>query len=164
MFEFDKYDPKLHPEKTARPAIAYNPANDVAGISFLHWGEHCVECAAPACYSSCDLYQPRSDMRCRRFAFGAYKNCSFRSLRGYGVEVSFKKWAKIEAFGNTAVHPVDTVLRWERMVEAGAPIANVVGRLAKSATGKRALGEATYIVTEKLTRQLNARGSHGPQA
>lgn len=164
MFEFDKYDPKLHGEKAATPAIAYKPADDVAGISFLHWGEHCVECAAPACYSSCDLYQPRSDMRCRRFAFGAYKNSSFRSLRGYGVEVSFKKWAKIEAFGNTAVHPVDAVLRWERMVEAGAPIANVVGRLAKSATGKRALGEATYIVTEKLTRQLNARGSHGPQA
>src|ERR1700704_362484 len=152
MFEFDKYDRELHREKTATPALKYAPAEDVDGIAFLHWGEHCVECAAPACYSSCDLYQARSDARCRRFAFGAYKNPSFQSLRGYGVEVSFKKWAKIEAFGNTAIHPVDSVLRWERMVEAGAPIANVVGRIAKSATGKRAWGEATYIVAEKLTR------------
>ena len=103
-------------------------------------------------------------LRCRRFAFGAFKNPSFRSLRGYGVEVSFKKWAKIEAFGDTVVHPVATVLRWERMVEAGAPVANLVGRLVKSATGKRAWAEATYIATEKLTRRLNARGSNGPQA
>ena len=81
-------------------------------------------------------------MRCRRFAFGAYKNPSFKSMRGYGVEVSFKKWAKIEAFGDTAIHPLETVLRWERMVEAGAPIADVVGHLVKGATGKRAMGRA----------------------
>ncbi len=164
MFEFDKYDPKLHRQKPATAAQRYSPADDLEGIAFLHWGEHCVECAAPACYSSCDLYQPRSDMRCRRFAFGAYKNPSFKSLRGYGVEVSFKKWAKIEAFGDTAIHPVDTVLRWERMVEAGAPIANVMGHLVKGATGKRIWNELSYTATEKLTRRLHARGSSGPQA
>jgi len=164
MFEFDKYDPKLHREQPATAALSYAPADDVESIAFLHWGEHCVECAAPACYSSCDLYQPRSDLRCRRFAFGAYKNPEFRSLRGYGVEVSFKKWAKIEAFGDTAVHPVNTVLRWERMVEAGAPVANVVGHLLKGATGKRIWDELAYTATEKLTRRLNARGGSGPQA
>jgi FkbH-like protein len=164
MFEFDKYDPKLHRDPSATPVLSYAPADDVERIAFLHWGEHCVECAAPACYSSCDLYQPRSDLRCRRFAFGAYKNLQFRSLRGYGVEVAFKKWAKIEAFGDTAVHPLNTVLRWERMVEAGAPIANVVGHLIKGATGKRIWDELTYTATEKLTRRLNARGGSGPQA
>jgi FkbH-like protein len=164
MFEFDKYDPRLHREKPATLVRQYSPADDVDEIAFLHWGEHCVECAAPACYSSCDLYQPRSDLRCRRFAFGAFKNPSFKSLRGYGVEVSFKKWAKIEAFGDTAIHPVDSVLRWERMVEAGAPIANVVGHLVKRATGKRIWDELSYTATEKLTRRLNWRGSNGPQA
>jgi FkbH-like protein len=164
MFEFDKYDPKLHRERPATPALDYVPADDVEGIAFLHWGEHCVECAAPACYSSCDLYQPRSDLRCRRFAFGAYKNRSFRSLRGYGVEVAFKKWAKIEAFGDTAIHPLDTVLRWERMIEAGAPLANVVGHIVKGATGKPVWDQLTYTAMEKLTRRLNERGSGGPQA
>ena len=163
MFEFDKYDPKLHREKPATPAITYAPADDVAGIALLHWGEHCVECAAPACYSSCDLYQPRADNRCRRFAFGAYKNPAFRSMRGYGVEVSFKKWAKIEAFGDTAIHPVESVLRWERMVETGAPIVDAVGRIIKTASGKRVWGELAYTATEKLTRRLNTRGSSGPQ-
>ncbi len=85
-------------------------------------------------------------------------------MRGYGVEVSFKKWAKIEAFGDTAIHPVDTVLRWERLVEAGAPIANVAGRLVKRAGGYRIWGELTYTATEKLTRRLNRSGIEGPQA
>src|SRR5579872_2383367 len=164
VFEFDKYDPKLHREAPATPATSYAPADDIAAISFLHWGEHCVECAAPACYASCDLYQARSDLRCRRFAFGAYKNRSFRSMRGYGVEVSFKKWAKIEAFGDTAVHPIGKVLRWERMVEAGAPIANVAGRIVARATGNRIWDQVTYTAAEKLTRGLNQRGVEGPQA
>jgi FkbH-like protein len=164
VFEFDKYDPKLHREAAAKPTASYTPADDVAAISFLHWGEHCVECAAPACYESCDLYQPRSDARCRRFAFGAYKNPAFPSMRGYGVEVSFKKWAKIEAFGDTAVHPVDQVLRWERMVEAGAPFADIAGRLVKRATGNRVWGELAYTASEKLTRRLNGRGREGMQA
>src|SRR6266446_3426434 len=125
MFETDKYDSKLHRERPASPKLNYQLVQNIEGMSFLHWGEHCVECAAPACYSSCDLYQRRSDLRCRRFAFGAYKNPSFPSLRGYGVEISFKKWAKIEAFGDTAIRPVSTVLRWERMVEAIAPFANI---------------------------------------
>jgi len=85
-------------------------------------------------------------------------------MRGYGVEVSFKKWAKIEAFGDSAVHSVDSVLRWERMVEAGAPIANVAGRVAKEITGRRAFGELTYTAAEKLTRRLSRRGIEGPQA
>ncbi len=162
MFEFD-YQSDLHPEEPAAPAVNYELAADIAGMSFLHWGEHCVECAAPACYASCDLYEPRSDMRCRRFAFGAYKNHSFRSLHGYGVEVSFKKWAKIEAFGDTSIHPVGTILRWERMAEAGAPISNVLGKIVKGATGRREWGELTFIAVEKLTRQLHQRGLEGPQ-
>ena len=163
MFEFDKYDPKLHREPAATPATSYAPADDVEGLAFLHWGEHCVECAAPACYASCDLYQARSDERCRRFAFGAYKNHAFRSMRGYGVEISFKKWAKIEAFGDTAIHPVATVLRMERMAEAGAPIADGIGRLVKTISGRRVWGELAYTATEKLTRRLSARGATGPQ-
>src|SRR5579862_4036987 len=164
VFEFDKYDPKLHREAPARPATSYTPADDVAALSFLHWGEHCVECAAPACYETCDLYQPRSDARCRRFAFGAYKNPAFSSMRGYGVEVSFKKWAKIEAFGDTAVHPVDQVLRWERMVEAGAPLASIAGRIVQRASGNRVWGELSYTASEKLARRFNTRGRDGAQA
>src|SRR5487761_896682 len=113
MFEFDKYDRNLHKDAPALPSTPYKPALDVEGMSLLLWAEHCVECAAPACYSSCDLYEPRLDSSCRRFSFGAYKNRSFPSIRGYGVGVSVKKWAKVEAFGNTAIYPLRSVVRWE---------------------------------------------------
>ena len=147
-------------------------ADDVEGIAFLHWGEHCVECAAPACYSSCDLYQPRSDyamppVRLRRLSRIRRSN----RMRGYGVEISFKKWAKIEAFGDTAIHPVNAVLRWERMVEAGAPIANVIGHLVKRATGKRIWdelvlhgGRKTFPAAERAREQRSAGGGISPRS
>src|SRR6266446_6745992 len=130
MFETDKYDSKLHRERPASPKLNYQLVQNIEGMSFLVWGEHCVECAAPACYASCDLYEPRIDSRCRRFAFGAYKNSAFPSARGYGVEVRFKKWAKLEAFGNTAIYPMSSVLRWERSLERAAPMANTIGKVA----------------------------------
>lgn len=164
MFELDQYDPKLRSENAAAPSMAYQPADDVEAISFLHWGEHCVECAAPACYSTCDLYQPRSDGRCRRFAFGAYKNPAFGSMRGYGVEVSFKKWAKIEAYGATVVHPIAQVLRWERMAELGAPVGNLLGRLVDDVTGKHQWRQASYIATEKMTRRLDSASTSDRRA
>ena len=162
MFEFD-YQADLHPDDPAVPGMSYEPASDIAGMSFLHWGEHCVECAAPSCYESCDLYEPRYDKRCRRFAYGVYRNYSFRSLRGYGVEVLFKKWAKIEAFGDTGIHPVGTILRWEQMVQASAPISDVVGKTVKRVTGDRRWGELTFISAEKLARRLHRSGLKGAQ-
>jgi len=111
MFEFDKYDRNLHKDPPASPSTHYEQPVDIEGMSLLLWGEHCVECAAPACYSTCDLYEPRLDSTCSRFSFGAYKNRSFPSIRGYGTEIFFKKWAKIEAFGNTAIYPIRSVRR-----------------------------------------------------
>jgi len=63
MFEFDKCDfnPRLHKESPALPAGPFEPVADVEGMALLLWGEHCIECAVPACYSICNLYQPRSD-------------------------------------------------------------------------------------------------------
>ncbi|MGH7988536.1 MAG: HAD-IIIC family phosphatase [Candidatus Binataceae bacterium] len=163
MFELDKYDPRLHQTAAAAPVRTYDFESNVAGMALLLWGEHCVECAAPACYATCDLYQPRSDSRCRRFAFGAYKNPTFKSLRGYGVEISFKKWAKIEAFGNTAILPLRSVLRWERALERGAPLANAIGKMVQRFTDRRNWEQLTYIASGKLGRRMHRRGTDGVQ-
>src|SRR5271156_2258999 len=154
MFELDKYDAGLHKYAPARPVSAYEPVRDVVAMSFLHWGEHCVECAAPECYSSCDLYQPRSDFRCRRFVFGAYKNRAFPSLRGYGVEVGFKKWAKLETLGNLATFPVKSTLRFERVIEAAAPLVNFAGRTISRMSGERSWAELSYEAAERIERRI----------
>src|SRR5215469_3038037 len=38
--------------------------------SAMVWAEHCTECSWPVCYSSCSLYTPRGDLKCRRLRHG----------------------------------------------------------------------------------------------
>ena len=61
------------------------------------WSEHCIECAAPVCYSTCPNYEKREDGECVRVvngisAIGKTKNV----FNYYPACVHFKKWAKIE--------------------------------------------------------------------
>ena len=159
MFDLDEYEGKLHNEQPAAPTEKYQHAKDIKEMSLLFWGEHCVECAAPSCYQSCDLYQPRPDKRCRRFAYGAFKNREFPSLRGYGVEISFKKWAKIEAYGNLALRPAKSVLMQERLMQAAAPAANIAGKILGKLTKNDNWDSATYIASERLSQRLNRKKS-----
>ncbi len=158
MFETDKYDPGLHLEGPASPRISYEPVDNIDGMSFLLWGEHCVECGVPTCYTTCDLYKPRSDWRCQRFAFGLYKNPAFPSARGYGVEARFKKWAKLETFGNTAIYPLSWLLRLERSIEPGARVGNLVGALAHRMRKGSNWEQVTYIGLNRLTNALHRQG------
>jgi FkbH-like protein len=166
MFETDNYESKLHKEPPAVPTQAYEPVANVKEMSLLFWGEHCVECAAPMCYKSCDFYQARPDMRCRRFAYGLFKNRNFASLRGYGVEVSFKKWAKIETLGNLALQPVESVLTHENRRMEWAKLGgskDYIERLALRLHRKRSAGhlpeafllEAYNPTAETVRLQLN---------
>ena len=65
--------------------------------SQIVWGEHCSECAYPACYAHCAFYTPRSDFNCRRFEAG------FEPLRAdpHLHRVRFRKWGKLEGKGPT---------------------------------------------------------------
>src|SRR5262245_33004249 len=136
LFEFDKYDPDLHQLAPASPTLPYERASNIEKSSLLYWAEHCVECAAPSCYKSCDLYQPRTDIRCRRFTFGAFKNRNFASARGYGVEIAFKKWAKMEAYGNLRLSAHARILRLEKLLAWAAPAASTFGKIAARLTNK----------------------------
>jgi FkbH-like protein len=162
MFELDKCDfnSHLHNESPARPAGPLEPVADVEGMALLLWGEHCIECAVPACYSTCSLYQPRSDLRCRRFQFGCIKNEAFKSIRGYGVEISFKKWAKLEAFGSTAIYPLRAAMRWERRLERLASLSDLIGKTAYRLNGNHNWAALTYELSERLVRALDRRASN----
>lgn len=60
----------------------------------LMWGEHCIECSAPQCYSTCSRYLARMDGHCRRFENGI----EAVEIGGkIGAKVVFKPWAKLEA-------------------------------------------------------------------
>jgi FkbH-like protein len=160
MFEFDKYEKHLHTGPPVRPLFRYEPVTNIEEMSLLSWGEHCVECAAPACYSSCDLYQARTDTRCRRLEFGAYRNDAFPSLRGYGAEIGFKRWGKIEARGNTRLDPVESVLKRERLLNGAAGPIQVAGDILHGITRDDRFGWLSHaLLFERLGRSLHRRGA-----
>ncbi len=89
----------------------------------MAWGEHCTECAIPSCYSTCALYRPRADLKCRRFARGLENVRAGRRFFAGGplLRFAFLKWGKLEADGRPRlVRPLTAKLidRIDRMVWA----------------------------------------------
>ena len=162
MFEFDQNETKDQARFAAvDPVGAYEPVPGIRAMSFLMWGEHCTECAAPDCFATCDLYKPRPDGMCRRFAHGVYRNKNFKTMRGYGAEIVFKKWGKLEARGNTCMEVADKVLRRERMVEWCAPIVSAAGSVVAKIIRNKEFGHATRALLERYQRRKHRRYGAG---
>jgi FkbH-like protein len=86
----------------------------VLARTVLPWSEHCTECVWPTCYSTCDLYSPREDGKCRRFADGMVRVECPTSLNSYLLKIRFKKWGKLWSPGNVLLHPVAKAEQLER--------------------------------------------------
>ena len=69
----------------------------IAEHTELRWSEHCVECAAPACYDVCDLFVPSADSGCRRFLHGIQRTKRYASLRDWSHEIVFLPWGNLLA-------------------------------------------------------------------
>ena len=65
-------------------------------ISPILWSEHCHECGAPLCYSTCIKYRKRKDGRCRLFENGISIIHNI-GLNGYAAHIIFQGWGKLEA-------------------------------------------------------------------
>ena len=128
MFEFDKSNkenrPPSPPNKPVRAPVRAQHRSQ------LLWGEHCTECAAPDCYESCSLYDPRPDGRCRRFEFGALPNRHFPSAGSAAAEIKFRRWARLMAKGNTLLLPSWLATAAEWLILRTSPILDAIGSLA----------------------------------
>ena len=71
----------------------YDNQLEISHKAFHYWQEHCVECSAPDCYSSCLLYKKRADNNCSRFVKGIelIKDNNFQL-----ADIIFRRWAKLE--------------------------------------------------------------------
>jgi len=127
VFEFFRYDRRKHASAPATVGHLPTGQKSIARKSFLFWGEHCVECAAPACYSSCSLYEPRADGRCRRFEYGIYENTALDGQPA--AELVFKQWAQLGSRGNLRLEPVGKVSRREKWVRRLVPAVDRLGQL-----------------------------------
>jgi len=80
----------------------------------LPWSEHCTECVWPTCYTTCDLYSPREDGRCRRFSDGMVRVDCAGALNSYVLKIRFKRWGKLWTPGNIRLRSVQDALKLER--------------------------------------------------
>ena len=128
MFEFDE-------RRIAAPGSAAPPPTIRAPQRVvLSWGEHCIECAAPACFATCDLFDATKHGRCRRFEDGIIA----RTLPDgrTAAEVKFKRWGKLEAQGSAALLPARQADRAERFAEAVSGLLEPLGNAASAMTGQ----------------------------
>jgi len=129
MYETVEYN-KLH--AVCLPADAERKFQELAGAvtarSQIVWGEHCTECAFPACYSNCEFYTPRADLHCRRFAEGIVQ-VSIGEVRA--AKIRFRKWAKLEGKGPVHLISANRAVRREA---ADRLISRLIVRLAPSQT------------------------------
>ena len=146
MFEISHYDPRKHAQPVTPPAGEPFDRVPITHRSLLYWCEHCVECAAPACYQTCDLYQPRRDGHCRRFQYGIFQSAA-------GAEIAFKKWAKLETTGNIRMFPCGDAARAERCDRARRPTAGLepacTGAVHALASGREARRDSAVRVPDR---------------
>jgi FkbH-like protein len=89
-------------------------ASLITSKTILPWSEHCTECVAPTCYATCDLYSPRADLKCRRFADGMVRIDDARSVNGYLLKLRFKRWGQLWAYANTHLYATTTAKKVEK--------------------------------------------------
>lgn len=116
----------------------------LTGKSLIAWGEHCSECAYPACYSSCAFYTPRPDLHCRRFE-GGIEEVRGSSSKRQARLIRFRRWGKLEGRGPAGLHPMPAARRLEQVDRAAS-------RLQASAP-------LPYAVTRNLVWRWNERKS-----
>ncbi|MEO5378107.1 MAG: HAD-IIIC family phosphatase [Magnetococcus sp. DMHC-6] len=145
------------------PDIIEKNRKKITHLSFMVWGEHCIECAAPACFQSCTLYEARPDGRCRRLegGFGCHHAC--HGERGYGAEVLFRKWGKIEARGNTQLQPIEQLLRHERWADWLARFGFYLGQFLYFFWRDKRLRYLSYSLLERFNRRLHLNNPHPEQ-
>src|SRR5579864_6200845 len=87
--------------------------SQISTRTVLPWSEHCTECVWPTCYSTCDLYSPREDGRCRRFVDGMVKIECPSAVNQYLLKIRFKQWGKLWTPGVLRLQSVDKAERME---------------------------------------------------
>lgn len=60
------------------------------------WEEHCLECAAPACYGNCLCYIKREDGKCQKTFYGIKNRKDLNNNTVCASQLKFRKWGKIE--------------------------------------------------------------------
>lgn len=122
----------------------------ISSRTVLPWSEHCTECVWPTCYSSCDLYSPREDGRCRRFVDGMIRIDCPSAVNHYLLKIRFKQWGKLWTPG---VLRLQSVHQAERLENRDRRIANVLYQIPLPAPLKKAAVEKRYGFKKRMAQR-----------
>ncbi|MFB3778135.1 MAG: HAD-IIIC family phosphatase [Bryobacteraceae bacterium] len=145
----------LAPETGAMEPSQLDPQS-VESVYFLHWKEHCLECAQPDCYRVCPLYVQRRDRRCARFQNGILPNPRYTGLYPFGAEIRFRRWGVLESsFGCGAAAPkvarrLDRVDRF--LLGCITPVSSWLRRVSPNYRLNRAYGVLREFLINRMTR------------
>jgi FkbH-like protein len=142
------------------PAPPADPLVSHAGL--LCWEEHCVECSMPQCYSTCSLFIARPDQKCARFTYGIVPNRQVSGLFGYGADIRFRRWAKLQTAWPTrlAMLSTGTIRMQTALLESSETVVNWLAEVVKRWSPKRRLSGAFTAARRKLLENESALLSH----
>jgi FkbH-like protein len=152
------------PQQRERPAVVHASEVDESAIERVYqmvWAEHCVECAIPDCYAVCPLYVRRGDGRCARFRNGIQPNPEYSGMYPFGADISFRRWAKLEAELRGRTVSLDSERRrqqWDRRI---IPAINSVSEALSSISPKRKLNGAYKAFRDWQTTSNDPQAEHG---
>ena len=153
MFELEVDHDKVAKEAVPEDIRLSFEANrkSVRGYAILPWEEHCTECAMPQCYLTCDLYEARKDGKCRRFIGGI---SPLSGVNPQIVQVAFKRWGQLMAYGNAHIITPAKAGRVERAFSALESLTSRIpdGKLVikgRGAISARALRKAKQSFAKK---------------
>ncbi|HYS24793.1 MAG TPA: HAD-IIIC family phosphatase [Vicinamibacterales bacterium] len=156
MYEAEVNDRVEAPE-TLPPGVLARFSEYRASVearTLLPWGEHCTECAWPACYATCELYEPRTDGACRQFVDGVVRIPNVDGAAPYLQKITFRRWAKLWTLGNIHCHSVASADRIERLnILVGA-----AARLLPPLPGDvkpRTLRKIAYVRKQRFAERVN---------
>jgi FkbH-like protein len=120
MLEFEITSKEVRSHDIPSSILHSFKKKDLGSRSILAWGEHCTECALPECFETCDLYEPRSDHKCRRFREGIVKIDAPASHYGFITQMTFKARSDLWSPGSLRVYRHADALEslYKRMAKA----------------------------------------------
>lgn len=110
---------------------------------FLEWDEHCLECSAPDCYSTCPLFCQREDGKCQRTKYGLQY---ISDNEHPGVRLKFSRWGKLEAGISNRAFKDKELKRYYKFVLKFSHL------ISKSKGKRRRIKMGIYMFLRRLTK------------
>lgn len=124
----------------------------------LLWTEHCIECSAPLCYTTCPRFQKRADGHCIRFNGGVSPLKIETSVTG--AELNFRSWAKLETqFKAYTISSKKYISTYKKITIVGA-FFNRIARLCPFQSISHLIDAALFSLRQKY---INRIAKHGKQ-